>query len=220
MKLSITGVFMSFVLSVQVWAVDVQHTFSAGSPARASEVNENFQALSDAIDSAGSASFSDYFISSSADGTLNNRNVIVTTSGSGCYTARIWFTNTTGVQVNNATTTVTPDEVFVLQFICGDTSNVSYELEYIYALPATGVAPWFGFEQAEGVEINEDANGDGAYDTNFASDYRFSVVQNPLGTMNLMQGNEYFIDSSGELVAATDFSVVLTPMGSPLVEFY
>lgn len=206
-------VVLGSLVSTPVMAVDIPNTFVDGDPAIAAEVNENFNVLATAINAInGAASFDDYFMKPSSDGATVNRNVVVWEPETGnCFVARTWFTNTTGIQVQNASTLVTPETVFVWQMLCGDASNVTYELNYVYAVPAAG------FDQAEGVEIREDVDGDKTFDNESSWDYRGATTVNPLANVELRHTSDLYRDASDELVVATSFSTMLASLREPLV---
>lgn len=179
-------------------------------------INADIENLNAIVGVASPTSFVDYYMGPSSSGAVSERNVVVWDDGNGCYTARLWFTNTTGEEIDNATTTVTPDEVFIFQTVCGDASQVTSEEEYLYALPSSGSAPWYGFDQAEGFEANLDSDGDGSFDIQIGENYRFTHVRNPLGNMELVHSNEFRRDAAGEITFTSNFSSIITNLGESL----
>ncbi|WP_070989318.1 hypothetical protein [Halofilum ochraceum] len=220
MRRTIPFAAIGLLMSTPAGAASVPNTFSSGDPAVAADVNANFSALisdieavENSVQNATSTAFSNYSMGPSASGALGERNVtVLAVEGNNCYVARGWFTNPGDVTVETASSgTVTPDEVFVFQYVCGDTSEVTYEQEYVYAIPSSG-----GFDQAHGAEINEDEDGDGAFETEQAWDYRSTFVSNPLTNAQLVSSNELFFNASGELQASGNFTRVVSELGQPL----
>lgn len=194
------GVMLLLALAAGAVAVRPAH---AEGPAR------NFSAIESTI-SPGNR-FAEYFLKPSANGDPADRNVIVLAqSGSDCHVARIFFANTTGVVVTNATSTVTPDLVWVWQMVCGDATDVRYELEYVYAVPASG------FGAAEGVEISEDQDGDGNFDRIRHLGFRHFAGSSPLPGAELITGIEQYKDASGETIVVTNWTRLLSPLGESL----
>lgn len=220
MHRTISFTILGLLMSTPVGAASVPNTFSSGDPAVAADVNANFSALisdieavESSLQNATSTAFSNYAMGPSTGGALGERNVIVSAvAGNNCYTARGWFANPGDVTVDTASSgTVTPDQVFVFQYVCGDTSEVTYEQESLFAVPASG-----GFDQAQGAEINEDADGDGTFETQQAWDYRSTFVSNALANSQLVSSNELYFNASGEIQAAGNWARVLTELGQPL----
>ncbi|MDZ7788845.1 MAG: hypothetical protein U5K73_12140 [Halofilum sp. (in: g-proteobacteria)] len=148
----------------------------------------------------------------SASGALGDRNVVVLAQeGGNCYAARVSFTNPGDVTVETASGTVTPDQVFIFQYVCGDATEATYEEEYVYAVPSSG-----GFDQSQGVEINQDTNDDGTFDNSQAWNYRSTFSSNPLKNSQLVSGNELYFNGSGEIRAAGNWTRILTELGEPL----
>lgn len=220
MRRTISFTVLGLLMSTPAGAASVPNTFSSGEPAVAAEINANFDALISDIEAvqestgdSGSTTFTNYSIRPSSSGALGERNVIVSAvEGGNCYAARGWFTNPGDVTVETASSgTVTPDQVFVFQYVCGDASEVTYEQEYLYAVPESG-----GFDQAQGAEINEDEDGDGTFETEQAWDYRSTFDSNPLANAQLITSNELYFNGSGELQGSGNWVRVLSELGQPL----
>jgi len=205
------------LVTANAGAVSVPNTFSAGENAVAAEVNQNFTALADAINAAGATSFgAEYFLQPSTSGDLTARNVIVlkedrggTTDGCSeeVYRVRVFFENTNGGSISNASGSVTPAKAWVFGFVCADRENptqVTYQSEYAYALPSSG-----SFAEAQGVEINEDADADGSFENQNSYDYTLTNSTNPLATSQLTHSIELYRDGDS-ILTATSFSSLMS----------
>lgn len=218
LHVAIIGLF----LSAQAGAVSVPNTFSAGQPAKAAEVNANFTALENAINARGSTSFgSEYFISPSTNGQLTGRNVIVlkeNRGGSGgcqedVYRVRVYFENTENISLDTPGGPVTPDRLWMFGFVCAPSGSAtaSYILEYLYAIPSTG-----SFADALGIEINEDAEADGSFETQTNYNYFQTYNVNPLNSAELVHSTEMYRNGSGETLVANNVSSVSAILGKSL----
>ena len=191
--------------------VTVPHTFVAGEDAVASEVNENFSVLADEINALGEsgtgASFGDYFMPPSSNGTLGDRNVVAWEENHrDCYVGRGFFENTESMGVGSF---ADPATILVWQMLCteqGDPTTVTYELEYIYGSPSGG----FGAEGAV-VEIREDNNGDGTFETEQENDYRWIVREESLASAVVQNITELHMDGP-EVLFANNFSATVSDL--------
>lgn len=219
MRTKLLATIFGLLCSVQAGAVTLPNTFTAGDPAVAAEVNDNFATLEAAINAQGATAFSDYFLKPSSTGALGTRNVIVweiSDFDPTCYIARGWFDNTnTEISVANATTTVTPDEIFVWRWLCGDSTTVTQEGEYVYALPSLsdGSQPsglnGDSWTQAQGISINWDGNGDQIFEDTGNFGYEQRSTRNPAATVDLVVGEEYYFDASGDVIRVSGWSRAL-----------
>lgn len=212
------------VFSANAGAASVPNTFSSGDPAVASEVNANFDALiseieaiQSSVDDSTSTTFDNYSMTPSGTGSLGTRNAIVWKQEAGtpapvvgtaegnCYIARGWFTNETDITVEGASGPVTPDEVWIWHMACTNQAGdqLTFEMEYRYAVPSSG-----GFSSANAVEINVDEDGDGTYEAETGFDYAYSSTRTPLSNSELLSANDLYLDGSGEIVTATNFSMI------------
>lgn len=232
------------LFSVQAGAASVTHTFSSGDPAVASEINQNFQDLVDAIDSGGGTTFgSSYFLQPSTSGLKTSRNVIVLreqSAGAGTpsdpsddqftYRVRVYFENTEGVSVDTDGGTETPNEIWIFGFVqdqAGNPTSLGYAGEYVYALPdqSTSNDPSGAFDQALGVEINEDADSDGVFENQNAFGYVLTRSSNGLNSAQLVHSVELYRNGNQNLTAnsftqiRSQFSGSLE-IGAPLNQTY
>lgn len=211
MKIRILTTIVALAASTSATAVTLPHTFVAGQPAVAAEVNANFAALENAANaSPWGTSLSDYYLTPSAGGALDERNVIVLQqSGGDCFVARVDFTNTTGVTVDTPSGSVAPDRIFVWQMVCGSSTGVSYELEFVYAVPESGLA------QADGVNIREDQDGDRTFDGGGSFDYRQETNNNPLPTAEVINVIEIYQDGSATPIV-NNWAQMASPLDGPV----
>lgn len=204
--------------------------FSSGETASAADINQNFQILEDRINDRHAAQFGpEWYLQPSADGAKSSRNVIVLKGdlggSSGCdqdfYLVRTHFTNTESLSVANASGSVVPDFVFTTSIVCtprGVPTTVNYQSEYVYALPddPDSTNPRGAWESAEGVEINEDFNGDGQLDDqNNAFDYALTWAPNALENGVLSQEIEVY-RSGNQNLAVNDFTSLTKVFPLPL----
>lgn len=215
-RLTIIGAVFGLLAAGQVIAASVPHTFASGTPANAAEVNENFQALADSLSAVEGTSFTGYELVPSASGELGFRTVIVYDAGGGCYLARGIFTNTAGETVDTPSGQVTPDFIYIWQYLCGDEIDVTYENDYVYALPAgSGGAPdWLN---AQGIAINEDSDGDGVFDISNSYNYFFDSKAAQLTNMEIFVGGDVYLDSSDEILFTTSWNFLRSDYPRPLV---
>jgi len=189
-------------------AASVPNTFVFDTPASAAEVNENFQAIVDSLTTVEGTGFAGYGMSPSASGVLGSRSVVVyDNDGGGCYIARGFFTNTTSETVDTPSGPVTPAFIWVWQMLCGDDSNVTYENEYVSALPAAGDGSpdW---SNALGISISEDSDGDGIFDLVGSYNYAFDSNVTQLANSELHTGSEVYLSAANEILVATNWSYV------------
>lgn len=194
--------------------------FNSGETASAADINQNFQILEDRINDRHAARFgAEWYLQPSVDGAKSARNVIVLKGdlggSSGCdqdfYLVRTHFTNTESLSVANASGSVVPDFIFTTSIVCtprGVPTTVNYQSEYVYALPDDpgSTNPRGAWESAEGVEINEDFDGDGQLDDqNNAYDYALTWAPNPMENGVLSQEIEVYRNGNQNL-AVNDFS--------------
>lgn len=232
MRTTITMATIAVLMTFQVHAASVTHTFQNGDPAVASEINQNFQDVVDAINSGGgSTSFgAEWFLSSSSDGALTARNVIVLKGDRGgdnangscnedVYRVHVSFDNTAGISVSNGSGSNVPAEVFIFGFVCADRggATVTYQQEYRYGLPDSDTVGYFGaYEQGGGVEINEDFNADGLLDDqNNSYDAIFNLKRSSIGSSEYVHQVELYRNGSQTLVA-NNFSYVMSSFDSSL----
>jgi hypothetical protein len=196
-------------------AASVPNTFVPGTPASAAAVNENFQALVDSLTTVEGAGFDGYGISPSPSGVLGSRSVVVYDNG-GCYIARGLFTNTTSETVDTPSGAVTPAFIWVWQSLCGDNSNVTYENEYIYALPAAGDGSpdWLN---ALGISISEDSDGDGTFDLVGSYNYAFESNITPLANLEIHTGGDVYLGAANDILTATNWGFIRSAYPRPLV---
>jgi len=233
------------LFSVHAGAASVTHTFNSGDPALASEVNQNFQDLVDAINAGGGGTTfgGEYFLQPSASGLKTERNVIVlrglsddggtpgdSSDDSFRYQVRVYFENTEGVSVDTDSGTVTPNEVWIFGLVfdqAGNPTSVGYAGEYVTALPdqSTSNDPSGAFDQALGSEINEDADSDGTFENENAFGYVQTRSSNPLANAQLVHSIEMYRDGN-KILTANSFSSVLSQfsgsveIGAPLNQTY
>lgn len=213
------------IATTPVFAVQVPNVFQSGEAALASEVNQNFQTLADAINNVtntggntGNAAFSDAYSmppSSSSDKAM--RNVVVLAAEvhdqngdpiGTCYRVRVNFANDTGaIQVDKASGSVTPDEVEIIGKACKYNSGL-----FVY--------PWantYGLVNGGGdaTEIDADRNFDGTLEVHESYDYRLVAHSNPLDSAELVNATETFSDNTG-VVAAQSYSSIWSAFGQSL----
>lgn len=217
MRIRIAIATIGILMTAQANAASVTHTFNSGDPALASEINQNFQDVINAINTAGSTSFgAEWFIAPSTNGGLTARNVIVLKedrggTNDGCtedvYKVRVFFDNTENVSVDSPSGPQTPAKVWIFGFVCADRENptqATYQSEYVYALPSSG-----SFENAQGVEINDDGEPDGVFENQNAFDYTLTNSTNALATAQLTHAIELY--QNGEtILTATSFSSLMS----------
>lgn len=195
--------------------VSVPNSFSEGDPAVASEVNDNFAALANEIESLGQqttgAAFSDYFFSPSSNGSLGSRNMIVWEDPNPrfsnaddvfpdtCYITRAWFdASDVDVQLENGPDN--PDTINVWQQLCTDTNgSIIWELEYVYTVPEDG------FDGDMGVAINLDNDGDQTFEFEEETAYRFKTNIDSLGQTEVRNTTELYLDGNGEVLFANNW---------------
>jgi hypothetical protein len=209
------------------FAVNVPNDFSAGQQASASEVNANFDALEQAItplEGSNSTQFgSDYFISPSTSGQLTMRNVIVLreqidTNDDGnvdedVYRVRVYCENTKGVSIRTPSGSVTPDRLWIVGIAVADegTTTATYAIDYKYAIPSSG-----SFAEADGIEINEDSNGDGSFETQKEFGYYLTRNSNPLSNTELVDSTEVYLDDSKNPLVVNSVTSTNSSLGRDL----
>jgi len=218
--------------SPAAFAVNVPNDFSAGQQASASEVNANFDALEQAItplEGSSSTQFgSDYFISPSTNGKRTMRNVIVLrqkedVDGDGnadvdIYRVRVYCENTEGVSIRTPSgSTVTPDRLWIFGYAEADagTTDATSATEYKYGIPSSG-----SFGDADGIEINEDDDGDGQFserpELQTAYGYYQTRNSNPLSNTELVDSTEVYLDESDNPVVVNSFTSTNSSLGRDL----
>lgn len=233
-------VALLFNISAQA-QTQVPHSFQAGDPARAADVNENFAVLQSAINQNAQTigtqgdrpqtSFGpEWYLQPSASGELASRNVIVykgyRPATNGCastpsgesFVVRTYFTNTAGRQLNNASgLPVTPDEIWIYGEVGTSSSTVNSHIEWVYGLPVDSAStnPRGAWESAVGVEINIDGDIDGVFEASSAYDYTLTYASSPLSSSQMTHEVELFRDGN-EILSANDWSTVSSLLPDPV----
>lgn len=195
-------------------AVNLPHTFQSGEPARASEVNDNFQALENAVNhlansghSSGNTSFGDaYDMQPSTSANTPNVKVLAaqTSNGGTIYRFRVYFKNTNHIQLNSGSGTTTPQTIHISGiYKTGPNGKIGYRWHWTYA-PTAGAA-----------EVAIDSDGDGTFE--FQKGYGYSRIyrMNPLANSELVDETEIYSGTSG-VVSAQSYSFIVSPLGRPL----
>lgn len=209
-RIMIAGVCL--LAAMAATAATPPHTGPWGPPGAATYGNSDVQSSGNTVfGPPWNTSVADYYLTPSAGGGIAERNVIVLEqSGSGCYVARVDFMNTTGVAVNVPSGTVEPERIFVWQMVCGNSMDVFYELEYAYAIAASG------FADSYGVRIREDANGDRTFDRDGSFGYRLESNSNPLRTAELINNSEILQGAQGTLPVVNNWAQLASPIDEPI----
>jgi len=109
------------------------------------------------------------------------------------YWVRVYCENTESVSIRTPSGSVTPDRLWIFGYAEADagTKTADFAIDYKYAIPSSG-----SFAEADGIEINEDSNGDGSFETQKEFGYYLTRNSNPLSNTELVDSTEVYLDGS------------------------
>lgn len=199
--------------------VSLPNTFNSGEPAVADEVNQNFQALADAINNLDSSTGGD----SSAPAVGASFNIPRGTGGAKygvllaeetsdgsapvCWQARVFYENTQGDTITSASgTSVTPDNIY--RTAKGCEGQAALEWDYTYGIPNSQLGSVNLFAVTDGAEIeNRFDNGGGSFD------YRIEQTIVTSRGVDTVYEVEIYENGAGEAEWITDRTHIRKPIG-------
>lgn len=200
--------------------VSVPNTFTDGEPAVANAVNQNFEALADAINNLESSTGGDSSVPAvgasfqlpRGTGGAKYGVLLAEETGDGsapvCWQARVFYENTQGDTITTADgASVTPANIFRTAKGCEGQPNL--EWDYTYGVPASQVGSVNPLAVTDGVEIDNSFNNEGG-SYNFRTEQTIVTARG----VDTVYEVEIYEDGAGDLEWITDRTHIRKPIGS------
>lgn len=211
--------FLSFVIAGIIFysapvrgEITIPHTFQSGTPANASEVNENFEALKTGIESQLPQEFSGtYTLPFSSSGALADRNVLILKyeeSSNIDYRLRIRFNNSEGFTISTNGTPTVYDYIGMYIYVHVDSGgNITSITSYIHGLDEPYGGPsWTAFTETSSYNPSDLSqtitNDTEKYYRRYLSSYRQSLPLHFIETTMLSADDSVLGGSSNALLSS------------------